>query len=133
MIFPQLPMGSEEYFTFIAPDSSSNIEANNPSSFNGKRVAANKGSIQMELFKEWAAENDVKAELIELTSDEVESEQMLIDGKFDAFITLDIYADEGKAIPVTKIGSSDYYFAINKNRPELLPEIDLITRNRMEE
>ena len=28
------------------------------------------------------------------------------------------------AIPVTKIGSSDYYFALNKNRPELLREID---------
>ena len=74
MLFPQSPMGAEEYFAYIAPDSTSGIEANNPSSFNGKRVAANKGSFQLELFKEWAAENGVEAEIIELTCDEYESE-----------------------------------------------------------
>ena len=46
---------------------------------------------------------------------------MLSDGVIDALVSMDA---EKRVIPVCKIGSSDYYFAVSKKRPDLLSELN---------
>ena len=123
MLFADLPMGTEEYCIFITPKNHE-ISSNDPSSLNGKRIGVNKGSLQAELYKSWAKEKNINAELIELTSNEVASIEMLESGKLDAYITLNAYGDPKKLVPLYKIGSSDYYFAINKDRPDLANDLN---------
>lgn len=123
MLFSELPMGTEEYCIFISPNNTE-ITAENYSSLNGKRIGVNKGSIQLDFYKKWAERHSVNAELVELTSTEVDSIKMLTSGKLDAYITLNAYGDPNTIVPVCKIGSSDFYFVVNKSHPELLDELN---------
>ena len=123
MLFPELPMGTEEYCIFIAPGNRG-IISNDYSSLNGKRIGVNKDSIQAGLFLRWAERQGVRAELIELTCTEVDSLDMLEAGKLDAYVTLNAYGDPERMVPVCKIGSSDFFFAVSKERPDLLKELN---------
>ena len=123
MLFPSLPMGAEEYYIFVAPNNTE-IQQDTPHTLNGKRIGVNKGSIQIGLFRAWAEQNGVQAELIELTGSDSEAIRMVNTGELDAYLSLDAYGDLGSAIPVFKVGSSDFFFAVNKDRPDLLDELN---------
>lgn len=122
MLFTSLPMGTETYYVFV-PTGSGEITPDNISSLNGKRIGVAKGSIQEDIFKNWADMHGVDAELIGLKTSEEESLQ-LVGSAIDAFVTVDVYGSLDIAEPVWKIGSSEFYFAVSKQRPELLAELD---------
>ncbi len=46
--------------------------------------------------------------------------QMLKDGEIDGYTTVYSFGSEQKIVPVSRVGASDYYYAVNKNRPDLL-------------
>lgn len=84
----------------------------------------NKGSIQAGLYREWAEQYGVEAELVELSSSEEIALKMLARGELDGFLTLDVYGDLNTVVPVFRIGASNFYFAVNKDRPDLLQDLD---------
>ena len=123
MLFSELPMGTEEYCIFVSANNQE-ITAEDYSTLNGKRIGVNEGSIQIEFYKSWAERHGIEAELTELTCTEQESEMMLQDGSLDAYITLNAYGNPETLVPVCMIGSSDFYFVINKEHPELLADLN---------
>ena len=78
-------------------------------------------SIQKFLLLEWAEKNGVQMELVEVTTPEDESLKMMCSGQLDAFLTVDSYSDPETIVPVWKIGSSDFYFVVNKAGPICWP------------
>ena len=122
MLYSSLPMGTEGYYLFVAPGNTE-ISSEDYSSLNGKRVGVAKDSIQSDLFEKWAASHGADAEIVELTSQEEDSLRLL-GSELDAFVTMDIHGDPDTAVPVWKIGSSDYFFAVSKKNPELLPDLN---------
>ena len=123
MLFSKLPMGAEEYYLFTAPGNT-DITTADYSTFNGKKVGVNKDSVQADFFREWAEANDVRAELIEMTESVDEALKMLKRGDIDLYIALDAYLETSAAVPVCRIGESDYFFAVSRSRPELLTELN---------
>lgn len=123
MLFPEIPMGTEEYTIFISPGNRE-INPEDLSSLNVKRIGVNKGSIQADIFRQWAEQNGVQAEVVELTITEVDSLDMLDAGKLDAYITLNAYGYPDRLMPVCKIGASDFFFAVSKSRPDLLDDLN---------
>ena len=123
MLFPSLPMGTEEYYLFVAPRRE-DIVSSDAASLDGKRVGVNKGSVQAGYYRDWAKRSGVTAELVEVSCSEDESLQMLENGALDAYITVDSFTDPERAVPVFKIGSSDFFFAVNQERPDLLDELN---------
>ncbi|MBQ9428784.1 MAG: EAL domain-containing protein [Clostridia bacterium] len=123
MFFSELPMGTEEYCIFIAPNNRE-ITAEDYSTLNGKRIGVNKDSVQIGCYTDWAAKHGVFAELVELTTTEVDSLDLLDAGKIDAYITLNAYGDPARLVPVCKIGASDFYFAVNPERTDLIRELN---------
>ena len=123
MLFPELPMGAEEYYLFVSPETQG-ISSADISTLNGKRIGVNKDSIQADFYLEWAKRNGVEAELVELTNSEDESLRMLETGELDAYVTVDSFTDPSRAEPVVKVGSSDFFFAVNKARPDLLKDLN---------
>ncbi|MCR5149906.1 MAG: EAL domain-containing protein [Clostridiales bacterium] len=123
MFFSELPMGAEEYYIFLSPGNTE-ISVNDYSTLNGKKIGVNKGSVQVDIYREWAERNGVEAVLTELTCSEKRSLQMLSEGEFDAYITPNIHIDLSKLVPFCKIGYSDFYFVVNKDRPDLLNELN---------
>lgn len=131
MLYASLPMGTEAYYVFVAPDNAE-ITSDDVASLNGKRVGVTESSIQRDLFLNWAAQHDVHPELVETKTTEEGSLKLLLTGELDAFVTMDIYGDPETAVPVCKIGSSDFYFAVSKSKPELLAELDF-AMNRIQD
>lgn len=124
MLFPDYPMGSEEYCIFISPNNKQ-ITSEDYTTLNGKRVGMNKGSLQADLFTTWAEKHGITAEVMELTCPEADSLAMLDDGELDAYVTVNAFGEhDNKLVPVCKIGSSDIYFAVSNKRPELLQELN---------
>ena len=119
MLFSSLPMGTETYYAFIS-SGNTEITPEDVTSFNGKRVGVNQDSVQADFFREWAAQYGIQAELVELAVPEEVWLQMLESGEIDAYVTIDSYGDKNTLVPVCKIGQSDFYFSVNKDRPDLL-------------
>ena len=121
--FSSLPMGTEEYYLFISPENRE-ITAADPATLNGKKVGINKGSIQADFYREWEQKNSVNSTVIEVTTQEEESLQMLETGELDAYVTVDFFTKPELAVPVYKIGFSDFYFAVSKERQDLLFDLN---------
>ena len=123
MLFPELPMGTEEYYLFISSDNGE-ITPEDYSTLNGKRVGMNKGSIQQDMFLRWEEAHGVRAEIVDLTCEEEESLRMLDSGELDAYITPNTFKEPQRLTPVIKIGSSEFYFAVSNDRPDLLDDLN---------
>lgn len=123
ILYSSAPMGSEEYDLFVAPGKTT-ITAEDFSSFNGKRIGANKGSVQIALYRDWARANGVDAQLVELTGSEEENVARLARGDIDLYLTLEGFCSKEDGVPVCRIGSSDFYFGVSQNRPDLLVELN---------
>lgn len=123
MLYSSYSIGIEEYHLYIPTDNLDDYNGNF-SYFNGKKIGVNKNSIQVEMLKEWAELYNITPEIVEVTTSENESVEMLLNGELDGYITLDSYLSGDDIYPVVKIGSSDFYFAVNKQRPDLLAELD---------
>ena len=123
MLFSALPMGEEEYYTFISARSNA-IQPDDYGTLNGKKVGVNKGSVQKEYFIEWEKLHGITAEIVELTGSEKENLQKLEQGGIDAYVTIDAFGVTGNCLPVSRVGSSSVYFAVSKNRPDLKRDLD---------
>ena len=123
MLFSSLAMGTESYCAFVS-SSNKAIVSGDFTAFNGKRVGVNEGSVQAGFFQEWAAQHGVSAELVTLAVSEEEWLQMLENGNIDVYVTVDAFQGDVDCVPVCEIGQSDFYFSVNKARPDLLAELN---------
>ena len=124
MYFSDLPMGTESYYIYV-DSKNREITADNFESLNGKRIGVNKDSIQESFLIEWSEKNGIDLEVVPLTVEEKESMAMVARGEVDGYAAIFSYDSEQKVIPVCRIGGSDYYYAINKNRKDLLTELNM--------
>lgn len=124
MYFSDLPMGTEAYYIYVNSDNRE-ITADNLSSFNGKRIGVNKDSVQEGFLKEWTEKNGILLETVPLTCTEDESMEMLTRKEIDGLATVFTFDYNKDVLPVSRIGGSDYYYAVNKNRPDLIEELNM--------
>ena len=124
MLFSSLPMGAEEYYIFVAPNNEE-ISGDNFASMNGKKVGINKGSVMVDDYKRWAEAYGVTAEVVELNDSLDEALFKLKHGELDMYVSIDGYFDLSQGVPICKVGESDFYFAVSKERPELLDELNV--------
>ena len=121
--------GREYYYLFVREDRS-DILANDISTLNHMRVGINKGSIQIELFQKWCQENGIQCEII-LYENSAERYDDMNNGKLDAIVSTSIANNDSVKYQwhsLVKIGSSPYYFGINKQREDLLNELNQATK-----
>ena len=124
MLYPDLPMGTESYYIYVDADNR-DISADDVESLNGKRIGVNKDSMQEAFLKEWSEKYDVSVEIVPVSVNEAESMEMVASGELDGYASIFTFDSEQKVIPVARIGGSDYYYAVNKNRPDLLAELNM--------
>ena len=132
MSFPELPMGSESYYIYIDADNAE-ITSENLASFNGKRIGVNKDSIQEEFLRDWADRNSLSIEVVPLVTEEAESMDLLNSGEIDGYASINTFGAKERIAPVCRIGSSDFFYAVNKRRPDLLSELNMALASIQEE
>ncbi len=129
ILYPSVPMGSESYYIFVRAGNM-DMTPEDVSSFDGKVFGVDKGSIMETLTKEWAEKNGLNIEIRESTDLSVdETIDQLVRGEIDAYVTVDSYGDREECVPICQVGTSDYYFAVSKDRPDLLKELNIALTN----
>ena len=116
LLYPDLPVGTESYYIYIDADNKK-LSSENPASFNGTRIGVNKGAVQEEFLRRWAQRNNISIEIIPLSTEETDSAAMLNRGEIDGYATVSAFRTKAKVVPACRIGASDYFYAVNKNRP----------------
>ena len=132
MLFPSIPMGSEEYYVFISPNNTE-ISPTDPTTLEGKRVGVNKNSVEADYFEEWKERTGIHTQTIPVAYTEGESRAMMERGELDAYVTVDAFADPSSAVSVCRVGYSDFYFVVNKDRPDLLQDLESALSRIVEE
>ena len=122
--YPDLPMGTETYYIYISTENRE-ISGDRLVTFNGKKIGVNKDSVQQGFLETWAEKNGIVIEIVPLTGDEDDNMELLRRGKIDGYASIYTFAGTDKAVPVCRIGGSDYYYAVNKNRQDLLAELNM--------
>ena len=124
MLFASYPMGAEQYYVCVSTQRDSDISAENLNSFNGKKIGVSKESFQEGLFRDWVAQMGLDVEIVELMTGESENIALVDSGELDAYVSIDSYGGVHNLMPVVRIGSSDYFFALSNNRRDLLPQLE---------
>ena len=121
MLFPDEPMGLEYYYLYVSEENT-DIAPDDYASLEGKRVGVTRGTMQIDLLRQWCEKKGVRLEFVEYTDLPVK-EADLDAGRIDLDYEVSMMAPL-RFSAVEKVGSSAYYLAVNKDRPDLLADID---------
>ena len=132
MLFSDLPMGEESYYIYIDADNRY-ITSDDLKTVNGKKLGVNKGSVQEGFLRDWAQRNGLAPEIVPLTCEESESMDMIARGDIDGYVTTNTFGAKEKLIPLCKVGASSFYYAVNKDRPDLLADLNRALINIQDE
>ena len=123
MLFSDEPMGEEKYYLY-ADLSRADISASDFKTLNGKKIGVLMGTEPEVMLTEWEEKYDLKTQHVNISNNE-DAKQKLANHEIDCFVSLEesFWADLGIST-ITRVGSSDIYYAINKDRADIKEELD---------
>ena len=123
MLFSDEPMGEEKYYLY-ADLSRADISASDYKTLNGKKIGVPMGTEPEVMLTEWEEKYDLKTQHVNIANNE-DVKQKLANHEIDCFVSLEesFWADLGIST-ITCVGSSDIYYAINKDRADIKEELD---------
>ena len=126
ILYPDEPMGHEYYYLYTSEDNTT-ITPGDHASMNGKTVGVTSGTMQIDLLKEWCKKRDVDLKLVEYKSIP-DKEADLLAGKIDLDLEVSMLATHDLSA-VERVGSSAYFLVANKDRPDLIDDINFALDN----
>ena len=123
MLFSDEPMGEEKYYLY-ADLSREDITASDFKTLNGQEIGVLMGTEPEVMLTEWEEKYDLKTQHVNIANSE-DVKQKLANREIDCFVSLEesFWADLGIST-ITRVGSSDIYYAINKDRADIKEELD---------
>ena len=119
--FATYPQGQEVYCMYTN-EAHAALEDGGADGLNGCRIGVTAGSYQQNILSQWLDMNHVQAEIVPLSGYNALM-QALDSDQVDTIVTPDLSIAYG-CIPLMDVGSSDYFFGVSKNRPDLLKELN---------
>ena len=113
--------GTERYYIYAKPDRD-DLAKGDPQALQGLTIGCNAGVMQTIVGQQWLADQGVTCTYKEIDTGGALFEA-LSDGEVDAIIMNDTISSPD-ASPMFYVGSSDYYFAVPKSRPDLMNDIN---------
>lgn len=121
LLFSSNPEGTERYYIYAKPDRD-DLAKGDPQALQGLTIGCNSGVMQTIVGQQWLADEGVTYTYKEIDTGSALFEA-LTDGEVDAVIMNDTISSPD-ASPMFYVGSSDYYFAVPKSRPDLMDDIN---------
>ena len=123
MLFSDEPMGEEKDYLY-ADLSRAYISASDYKTLNGKKIGVPMGTEPEVMLTEWEEKYDLKTQHVNISNNE-DVKQKLANHEIDCFVSMEesFWADLGIST-ITRVGSSDIYYAINKDRADIKEELD---------
>ena len=123
--FSALPQGRENYYIYTTADQET-IDPFELDTLNGRRIGVTANSYQEGLLTVWLQESGYRCTVVEYNAS-TETAAALNSGEVDAMIMTDM-ASTGGYVPVVSIGYGEFYFGVNKDRPDVLEELNRALR-----
>lgn len=121
LLFSSNPEGTERYYIYAKPDRD-DLAKGDPQALQGLTIGCNPGVMQTAVGQQWLANEGITCTYKEVASSG-DLFDALANGEVDAIIMNDIISSPN-ASPMFYVGSSDYYFAVPKSRPDLMDDIN---------
>ena len=121
LLFSSNPEGTERYYIYARPDRD-DLAKGDPQSLQGLTIGYNPGVMQTFVGQQWLTNEGIACTYREYDGDSVLFDA-LANNEVDAVIMNDTISSPS-ASPMFYIGSSDYYFAVPKSRPDLMNDIN---------
>lgn len=121
LLFSSNPEGTERYYIYAKPDRD-DLAKGDPQALQGLTIGFNPGVMQTIVGQQWLANEGITCTYKEISSNG-NLFDALANGEVDAIIMNDTTSSPN-ASPMFYIGSSDYYFAVPKSRPDLMNDIN---------
>lgn len=121
LLFSSNPEGTERYYIYARPDRD-DLAKGDPQALQGLTIGYNPGVMQTFVGQQWLTNEGIACTYREYDGDSVLFDA-LANNEVDAVIMNDTISSPS-ASPMFYIGSSDYYFAVPKSRPDLMDDIN---------
>lgn len=122
LLFPDYAMGSENYHLFCNVNNP--LVAKGIDGIKGITVSVNSNTIMVDMLQQWNADGNRGINIRTYSGNEDRYRDFKA-GLADATVDTDnAIKPEDQVIPIAKIGQSDYYLAVNKQRPDLLDDLN---------
>lgn len=121
LLFSSNPEGTERYYIYARPDRD-DLAKGDPQALQGLTIGYNPGVMQTFVGQQWLTNEGIVCTYREYDGDSVLFDA-LANNEVDAVIMNDTISSPS-ASPMFYIGSSDYYFAVPKSRPDLMNDIN---------
>ena len=121
LLFSSNPEGTERYYIYARPDRD-DLATGDLQALQGLTIGCNPGVMQTFVGQQWLAEEGITCIYKEISS-AGDLFDALANGEVDAIIMNDTISSPS-ASPMFYVGSSDYYFAVPKSRPDLMDDIN---------
>lgn len=121
LLFSSNPEGTERYYIYAKPDRD-DLAKGDPQALQGLTIGFNPGVMQTIVGQQWLANEGITCTYKEISSNG-DLFDALTNGEVDAIIMNDTLSSP-EASPMFYVGSSDYYFAVPKSRPDLMDDIN---------
>uniref|UniRef100_UPI0040277788 hybrid sensor histidine kinase/response regulator n=2 Tax=Gemmiger formicilis TaxID=745368 RepID=UPI0040277788 len=123
MLFSDEPMGEEKDYLY-ADLSREDITASDFKTLNGKKIGVLMGTAPEVMLTEWEEKYDLKTQHVNISNNE-DAKQKLANHEIDCFVSMEeSFWTELGISTITRVGSSDIYYAINKDRADIKEELD---------
>lgn len=119
--FSSYPQGKDTYWLY-ADKSRTELAGGNLNRLDGCKIGVTDGSYQEGLLKEWLQSNSIDADVVAYSGYD-EMMPALDEGDVDAIVAPDL-ATSYDYQAIVSIGFSDFYFAVSKQRPDILEELN---------
>lgn len=124
MNFPDYPMGTESYYIYVWQNSE--LVGLGAEGLNGITIGCTEGSMQNILLEKWNQEMGDSV-IVKTFSGNIDMYKEFASHQIDAVVDTDvsILPTDG-LVPLEKVGTSDYYLAVAKERTDLLEELNSV-------
>ena len=127
MLFSDMPMGEEKYYIYTDA-SNMDLTAGNLDSFEGKNIGVFKDNITEDVLNEWESKYGLHTQHVNV-SNTAEVMDKLSKHEIDCFVSVEESRwEESDISPLTSIGETEIYFAINPERPDIKEALDSAMR-----
>ena len=121
LLYSSNPEGTERYYIYAKPVRD-DLSDGDPQALQGLTIGCNPGVMQTLVGQQWLADEGITCTYKEISSGGGLFDALAND-EVDAIIMNDTISSPS-ASPMFYVGSSDYYFAVPKSRPDLMDDIN---------
>lgn len=121
LLYSSNPEGTERYYIYAKPDRD-DLSKGDPQALQGLTIGCNPGVMQTFVGQQWLADEGITCTYKEMPGSG-DLFAALANDEVDAIIMNDTISSPS-ASPMFYVGSSDYYFAVPKSRPDLMDDIN---------